>query len=81
VNHGQRARVADRSSGVGRHSEGVIVCVSCRIRQRFCGWRNKISVSVSVSVSVNRGGGREVMVNVSRSVLADRFDGVFWLDR
>jgi hypothetical protein len=24
--------------------------VSCRIRQRFCGWRNKISVSVSVSV-------------------------------
>jgi hypothetical protein len=43
------ARVADRSSGVGRHSEGVIVCVSCRIRQRFCGWRNKISVSVSVT--------------------------------
>jgi hypothetical protein len=27
-------------------SEGVIVCVSCRIRQRFYGWRNKISVSV-----------------------------------
>jgi hypothetical protein len=29
----------------------VIVCVSCRIRQRLCGCRNKISMSVSVSVT------------------------------
>ncbi len=33
-----KARVAGRRGGVGRHGEGVIVCVSCRIRQRFCGW-------------------------------------------
>jgi hypothetical protein len=39
----QLARVTDRSSSVSRHSEGVIVCVSCQIRQLFfCGWRNKL---------------------------------------
>jgi hypothetical protein len=30
---------------------GIDITVSCRTRQRFCGWRNKISVRVSVSVN------------------------------